>query len=228
MTDPTTLRVIAWNAKVGRNPADVVAALAIAIERTDADVVILTEAAAYARPLRRLVGWQVRHARGWAEARNVVVLVRNGLRVRRVVSVRNWRRWVGPKLGKDHAGRTFLLVDIGARWRIVGVHRTPGGPGGPNAVAWAEEHARLARVADRPGSHRRALVIVGDQNCEADDRHPLSIGGLADTIGGQVVATHTKVDHAIVRDATGRGTRHDYYGSDHPLVSYHLTLKEKP
>lgn len=227
MNDPTTLRIVAWNAKVGRKPVEFARQLELALSRTAADVVILTEAVAYAATLRGfLVGWQVRHAHGWPEARNIVVLVRNGLPIRRVVGIRNWRSWVGPKLGKAHVGRTFLLVDIGTRWRIVGVHRTSGGPNGPNAPAWAEEHRRLARLADRPGSHRRALVIAGDQNCEADDRHPLSIGGLADTIGGHVVATHTKVDHAIVRDVTGRGTRHDYYGSDHPLVAYTFTLKE--
>jgi hypothetical protein len=233
------LRVVAWNVRVGRRPEEVARQLALALSSIRADVVVLNEAAAYVPALRQALAhgeWKAWHAWGWAEARNVVVLTRRGLPVRRTVPIRNWRSWVGPLARRPHVGRTFLLVDVGLHWRIVAVHRTPGGPRGghprdsrgygPNAEAWAEEHRRLVRLSARPGSVRRSLVIVGDQNCEALDPDPLSIGGLADAIGGAVVTTHTKVDHAVVRDATGRGRRHDYFGSDHPLVSYDLIRKE--
>lgn len=222
--DPEQLTILAHNVKVGRSPRSVVASVRAAIT-DDTDVVILTEAAGYTRALREsLTSWQVRHAHGWPEARNVVLLVRRDLRVHRFRAIRNLRSWVGPKLGRRHAGRTFPVVDLGTHWRIVGVHRTSGGPNGPNAEAWAEEHRRLARLARR--TKRRALVIVGDQNCQADDPHPLGLLGLARAIGGDVIATHTKVDHAVVRGVDGRGRRGDYHGSDHPAVRYTLTLKE--
>ena len=165
-------RLIVHNVRAGRYPTAVVQAVRTLITATDVDAVALLEARAYVRALRRAFpGWQVRHHRT-----DIVLMVRRGhVPIRRTLPLRIHRRWWGPHQGRPHQGRTHLLVDIGrtddpGRLRLILIHRVPGGPSGgiltrgANRPAWDAEHSMLTRVADRPGSHRRPLLIAGDQN----------------------------------------------------------------
>lgn len=234
------LELISHNVKVGRAPRAVILGIHAAMGGRPPGVAVLMEASGYIKALKEAFGalYYVLHASGWAEAASTVVLVRRDLPLTRWTAMRMRTSWVGPKALLPHAPRTHLVIDIGnpklgPAWRIVATHRVPGGPTGGvqthgrNAPAYAEEHHRLERLADRPGSHRRALIIVGDQNAEQDDRHRLSPAGLADAIGANVVSTKAKVDWALARDCRGTSSRGGYFGSDHPAMCYTFTHARK-
>lgn len=202
-------------------------------------VLVLMEAGGYVKALREhFPAYKVLAATGWPDASSTVVLVRRDLPLTRWSAMRMRTRWVGPKAMLPHEPRTHLVIDIGnpdlgPAWRIVAVHRVPGGPTGGtetrgrNQPAYAEEHHRLQRLAARLGSGRRALIIVGDQNAEQDDRHPLSPASLAALIGANVVSTKAKVDWALVRDCRGTSSRGGPFGSDHPAITYVFTYARK-
>lgn len=233
---PLQLDLIAWNAKVGRPAHRVATALDRYIRDVQAwpDVMVLCEAGAYARTLRDRFGDRYRVRRAGRAHDGMVLLIDRRIPLTRWRTLVMRLTWIGPKAFKRHPGRTFPVADLGTgrgtvKWRIVGIHRTPGGPSGGvltkgrNKPAWDEEHVRLVRLAGWKGSQRRSLVLVGDQNCEADDKRPHSGLGLASEIGARVIRTGAKVDWAIVRGAHGKGQRLDDYGSDHPLIRYSLT-----
>jgi hypothetical protein len=241
---PDPLDLVLHNVRAGRHAGEVVRATRTLVRDTGRPHVIgLLEASAYRdelrdSPLRH--DYLIRFVRGWRESANIVALVRRDVPLRRIAPIRTRRPWIGPKMGRPHAGRTHLLVDVGRMedpraWRLILVHRVPGGPTGGtsslvrgrNAAAWEAEHYKLADVADRPGSHRRAFVIVGDQNARPDDRHPLSPGGLADEIGARIHRTGAAVDWALLRDCQATSERLDSYGSDHPAIRYTLTHRER-
>lgn len=232
-TAPDRLDVVTWNAKVGRRPAEV--ALDVAqLLKDRPDVAALQEAGGYVKALREALrgDYHVIAAHGWAEAGNSAFLVRRDVPVTRWSTIRLRVGWVGPKAFRRHPGRTFPVLNLGREWRIVNVHRTPGGPTGGvmtqgrNKPSWNAEHVALGRLADRKGSHRRALVMVGDQNCESDDRHPMGVPAFADDHGMRIVRTGAKVDWAIVRGCRGDGNRGSNLGSDHPTIRYTLTRKD--
>lgn len=222
---PDEIRCLSWNTKVGRDAGKVARDLAGILDaQGHPHVVTLQEASGYIKALRKTIGgYRVIAAAGWKEAGQNVVLVRKDVPVTPLTTLRMKLRWVGPKHGLRHPGRTWPIVDIGGSkdWRIVGIHRVP--IRGKNPKAWSEEHAALVRLAKRPASRSRALVLIGDQNAPAGDRDRLSPAALADDIGARVITTGAKVDYALVRGATGTGNRHGDHGSDHPLVSVKLT-----
>lgn len=221
-----------WNVGTLRGPG-VVAGLRSA-SRTDEgwpEVICLEEAAGTPEHLRRELGhrYRVLVAHGWPEADNLVTLVRRDVPIPRWLAFRMARGWVGPLQGREHAGRTFHLVDLGPRYRVVHVHRVSGGPEGPNAKAWQEEHIRLFRISNRRRSLRRRFIIVGDQNnTRRENKHPLSSGGLADAIGGRVVWTGTKVDHAIIRDAHGDSMLLEHGQEDANAHRYIVSYRFRP
>lgn len=233
---PRILHAVSFNAKVGRRPKVVVGALEEFLRAEHwPHVVCLQEAGGYVAELRAQLGdrYRVYAPSGWSEASNNPVLVLRGLYVPRWTWIRMHLAWTGPKAGKRHPGRTWTVVDLGAgdhtvvKWRIVNVHRVPGGPDGGvhmnNENAWREEHIALWRFAELKGSRRRALAIIGDENCQTSDPHPLSVGGLADAIGARIIRTGAKVDWAIIRGAVGTGRKRvEDLGSDHPVVTYRL------
>lgn len=232
---PRQLHLVAWNAKVGRKPRTVVRDLSAFLDENGwPDVIVLCEAGRYTTELRRRLSSRYRVLRAGREHDGIVMLVDRSVPIptRSLLVMR--LGWIGPKAFRRHPGRTFPVVDLGKgksqlRWRIVGIHRTPGGPSGGvltrgrNRPAWEEEHARLLRLAARTRSHRRVLVMVGDQNCEMSDRRPTSVGGLAEAIGARVIRTGAKVDWAILRGGGGSGHRGPNLGSDHPLIRYQFT-----
>lgn len=221
-----SLRWLVWNAKTNRNPDTVVDTIETLLLRHDADVAIINEAETYI-PLmrRRLVGYRVftgpaPRTRQDKEDRSTAILVRRrrGITTKLTNLLRTRIRWRGPK-GGLHWGRTFPVVDIrkdGINWRIIGVHRVPGGPTMHDAE-WAAEDRRLRRYCTNRGSRARALLVGGDQNTLPTNSHRLGTRSLARRIGGRIVPGH-KVDHLIVRSCrvlVNVGAKH---GSDHYLL----------
>lgn len=217
------LTVVSWNVKVGRR--SIVTDLREIIHDHDPQVLCLQEAKGHAPELRKaLRDFRVIAAHGRPEADNCTTLVHRDL------GRPNWRtldmdsEWTGPKANIRHAGRTFLVTDFGGRngWRIVNVHRTKPHWG---EAAFREEHAALLTLANRPGSWRRTLIIVGDQNAESSDTSGIQPAGLAVDIRADRIRTGAKVDWAILRGARGSGGRSGFYGSDHPVVSFKFVKK---
>lgn len=233
---PGTLRGFTWNVHVGRRPEPVGQLVANLLARFNADVAVLQEAASYHRELQSIPGYRLYTGSRTREGRSTVVLVRRGIPVPRLRLLVTSRPWWGPKAGKRHVGRTFPVVDLGRwpgpRWRVVGIHRVPGGPTGGvvtkgrNRPEWDEEHAELVQLAQRPSSRKRALVLPGDWNVEADDSHPRGLWAWTQAVGAHVLPTNTKVDHVVVRGCSGTARRRDNYGSDHPLVTFKLRHKD--
>lgn len=229
---PTTLKGFTWNVHVGRSPKMVQQVVADLLTTYNADVAVLQEAASYYRVLRALPGYRLYTGQADREGRSTCVLVRRGIPVPRVRLLVTRLAWWGPKAGKRHVGRTFPVVDLGRwrgpRWRVVGIHRVPGGPRGGtlthgrNRPEWNAEHVELVTLAHRRSSQRRALVMPGDWNCEADDEHPRGVWAYAQAVGAMILPTRTKVDHVVVRGCHGKARRRENYGSDHPLVTFTL------
>lgn len=230
---PKRLVTKAWNVHVGSGAEKRVRALRRELMAQPADTVGLNEAGGLYDELRDEFGDEYRIWRGSRKHDASILMVRKDLRVPRHQLISHSIPWIGPKAFRRHIGRDFLWVDIGRgrdehKHRQVLVHRTPGGPTGGvktrgrNRPAWQKEDELLERFANRRGSKRRAFSIVGDQNCHADDDHPLGIRSLARRIGGHLLAMHTAVDHAIVRDYDATGRRGENLGSDHPLMTYVL------
>jgi hypothetical protein len=224
---PDQLHLVTWNTKVGRRPGAIAFTLLDHFRSNGyPDVAILLEAGRYTQALRDTLGTRYR------------VLVDRRIPMPRWRTITLRISWIGPKAFKRHPGRVFPVVDLGkgttgAKWRIVGIHRTPGGPTGglltrgKNKPSWNAEHRALAKLAHRKGSLRRALVLAGDQNCQVSDRHPMSVGGLAFEIDARIVRTGAKVDWALVRGCNGTGHRGSNLGSDHPLITYNLRANKR-
>lgn len=123
-----------------------------------------------------------------AEAREIKALVRDGVKVLRVKRLNMRRRWVGPKIAREHAARTYMAVKVKTPFRawVLNVHFPTGGPDGPNAEAWMESWDRVALFLSK-----RRGVAVGDFNATAEELARLvkSEGFLLTSLG--------KVDHAI-------------------------------
>ena len=210
------LTVIAWNAQVGRPPADVVDAVGDLIRDHSPDVIALFEASGYIPALRRVEGYRVRHRRS-----DVVVLVRRGRRIDRVRVLATRVRWWGPKHGLPHEGRANLLLNVDG-WRLVLVHRVWGGLiAAKNRPAWNAEDALLLSVAAR--GLGRPLLMVGDQNVSPGETMPGSPAALAVAVGARVVRTGAMVDWGIARGCRVKARRLPNYGSDHPAILYTAT-----
>lgn len=212
-----TRRLILWNAKVGRRPAEVVRAVRSMAREHDADGFLLQEAAGYFEALRDLPGWDAVAPRGKGDARGNIILAPERSHVERRHAIRCRLDWTGPKHGKHHDGRKMPVADVDD-WRYVSVHRTrPGWSKG--GLAFAEEFERLAEVADRT---RIPLVLGGDQNIgtrPGADRGRHTPFALARRIGGTIITTHPgNVDYVIVRGLTGKAWELGEYGSDHNAV----------
>lgn len=224
MSDRT--KVIAWNTKVGRNPAAVTHAVHLLIRLHHPDVVQLLEARGYRHALRLAFGlrWRV-----ICENSDIVALVHRRRIPRPETTVlRHDVPWIGPHEGLPHKGRRHLMLTFPTQTLIL-VHRVAGGPSGGrqtrgfNQPAWNADHELITEAAHDARDHG-PVAILGDQNAEADDKADTAPARVARDLGGHLIRVPTKVDFGIQAGydrATGR--RLDNYGSDHPAVLYTLT-----
>lgn len=123
-----------------------------------------------------------------AEAREIKVLVREGVKVLRRKRLNMKKRWIGPKIARVHEARTYMAVKVNLPFRawVLNVHFPTGGPDGPNAAAWMESWKRVVAFLKR-----RRGVAIGDFNATA--------GELAKLIKETdfELTSLGKVDHAI-------------------------------
>lgn len=233
---PTVLDLLSWNLKDGRKAADVVRDVVTVVDQVaHPHVLVFQESRRYATALRRaLHGYKLVMARGWDESSNVLVFVRHDVPLARWRALRMNIGWVGPKAFRRHVGRTFLVVDLGREWRVVGVHMPPGGPTGGtvthgrNKPAYTEASHEVQRVNARRGSYARALVDVGDWNADAGDSHLTAPAAIATNGDLQLVRAGGGPDYALVRGCRGVGHRGTYLGSDHPYRTFTLTRTQEP
>lgn len=232
---PAKLRLVTWNMRVGRNRREAARELKRQVKLARyPHVVCLQEAGTYLSGIRgrlvtrgKLWGYRVYVSRRNADAHHTLTLVRRDVPVRRHRFLAGGTdNWWGPVHGWLHPPRTFVLVDLGTRWRIINVHRAWVGHqlarGGRNVPAWRAEDDRLVQAARFAGA--RALVIVGDQNSGVKATEPWSVPHLAARIGAHLVSARGGVDYAAVRGADGVGVAHGKAGSDHRLRRFTFRL----
>ena len=213
-------RILSWNAKVGRNPVTVVAALYAFIAISRPQVIVLSEATAYAPALRRAfkLRWHV-----YRKGSDMVVMVRRNLPKPTVTAVGHDIAWRGPKAGLPHAGRSWLVLDWDG-FRLIALHRVPGGPAGGvspeldgvNKLAWDTEAQLLAGLLRDTIS----ALVVGDQNARIVELVVFMANHNLDPI-----STGAKVDWAMARHFRATGRRLLRRGSDHPAVLYKRAKK---
>ncbi len=208
-------RIISWNARVGRRPALVVLALWAWVRLRRPDVIVLLESTRYVHDIREAFhkDW-----RTYRRGSDVVVMVRRDLPQPTVNELSHDTPWRGPHAGIAHRGRKWLQLDW-PNFRLVAVHRVPGGPSGgiqtrgANRPAWEAEDFLLATAISTPSP----VLIVGDQNAKVDEmRDFMARHGL------RPITTGAKVDWAMRRKVRGSGKRLGRRGSDHPAVLYRL------
>jgi hypothetical protein len=133
------------------------------------DAVVLTEAYYWRQdvPGYTTISWSKKNH--GAEARDVVVLVRDGVRIKRKRLKKMIRGWWGPFTGRKREPRRYpvvVLVKDGVTWPLLAAHFPPGGASGGiktrgrNKGAWHES----ARKAKRWLRRRIQAVLLGDLN----------------------------------------------------------------
>lgn len=209
------MKVLFWNARVGRRPKSVVRSLRRLVRRKAPGAIVLVEARDYVAALRA----EFRSEYRLRVSRDVVLLVRRDLKVGEVEHLDHLTPWRGPKAGIEHAGRGHLAATIDGV-RFVFVHMTPGGPSGGIVTRGANRPSydadrTLIRAAFRGAE---IAVCLGDQNATIPEVWPF-----AARLGADVVETGSKVDHAFAKGVavTGRRLRRRY-GSDHFPVLYRV------
>lgn len=219
---PRQFRLLDWNIGASRPMADVEQHLRqLAVEARWPQVITLHEAWRYDAAIRAALGAKyVMHEEiggGFKADDNIILTRRKDSLAGRLAFLRMRLRWTGPKSPKknNQPPRIWPVLDIGWRkWRIVSFHNVTANPAS-NEKARAEAMYALVELAEERGSQRRGLIVVGDFNGPPKP--------LAQAIDGHSVEGY-RVDHAVVRGATGRRLRiFDRHGSDHPPVLYIFT-----
>lgn len=229
-------RIASWNMKEGRpgrghkvldTAADEVEELADGL-----DWLFLHEAGRYsdvvAKRLRR-AGKRVLRVRGGYSARDTMIVVERGVRVRwpRLIRLcwRGWERRPGRKgLHPGRSAMTAVLDGVGT----VDVHMppTPGLKAYPKRDrAWWASLRRLERLARRWNENDRDWLMDGDWNRRADD--PVMVA-FAERLGATIYAAHPgDIDYVIARGVHIGDVRRVRHGSsDHDPNTSTLT-KEK-
>lgn len=165
-----------------------------------ADAGVLTEAYHFGQvvPGYRLVRFSMKHG---AEARDVSVLVRDGVQVKARRLKKMGVNWWGPFTRRKRAPRRYpvlVLIKDGKRWPLLAAHFPPGGPSGGiktrgrNKGAWHESAIRCRRWL----ALRDRAVIVGDLNAKHSDvsKHVAPSNAEVHMISG--------VDGALAKGAT--------------------------
>lgn len=215
-------RVLSWNAKISRQPSEVMLGLANLIANTKPEVICLQECTQYTDEIRSRFGdqWYVYAQNDWHEANECPVMVsKRGHTRRKRGHGRGWDtldtkiRWTGPE-GGVHKGRTWTYVKVGGVW-VMSLHRATD-LDGKNRKACAEEHDRLVQWI---GNHQPCLVI-GDHNCSARADFPGASSKVAEHSRSTLAFESGAglVDYAIQHGTQGEIRVKDKHGSDHAAV----------
>lgn len=217
-------RIVAWNAKVNRDPDTVLDQLHDIIETHDPQVICLQEFHQYAGPAKQRFGkegsgkWYVYAHNDWQYANNCPVMVRSATHDQQTRgqgwnTLRTTTDWSGPK-GKVFNGRTWTYVKTNSAW-ILSLHRCTGGDG-PNKAAFREEYEALEQWARNHAE--LPVIILGDHNIGPGSTCAHSSKLLADAIGGAVLHPGGGVDYAVKQDVRGQVTKGGKHGSDHCCI----------
>lgn len=133
------------------------------------DVVVLSEAYRWRHEISgyQTLKWSKR--RHGPEARDLMVLVRDGVKVKRKRLRKMDRRWFGPFTLRRREPRRYPVVVVkvdGVRWPILAAHLPPGGASGGvrtrgrNKGAWHESARKIKRWLRK----RPRAVVAGDLN----------------------------------------------------------------
>lgn len=215
MTRP--LRVVAWNAKVGRDSAAVLDGIHELIEAMSPDVLALQEAGGYLPALRDTYGdrWRVYAHHDWPEANQCPLLVSRDFTLKERGqgwgTLRTTVDWVGPQ-GGVHQGRTWTWCKVNGL-HVMSLHRCTDGDGRNQQAAAEERHALVQWI----GKHKPALVI-GDHNWGPQNKHPDASKQVARDAGGKLSHPGHGIDYAIQRGVAGTVTERGSHGSDHPAI----------
>lgn len=217
--------MVSWNAKVSRDPQQVMSGLRDIVGDLDPDVVCLQEFKGYMKALRDTFGgdWFIYAHADWDESNDNPLMVRRAGHEQLERGVKNgWDTlrtrtdWTGPH-GNVHHGRTWTWAKVSGVW-VMSFHRVTGG-NGKNRAAFAEEHDAVVTWL---GNHQPA-VVIGDHNCGPHvTTYPNTSRLIADHAGGGI-DHHGGIDYAIVVDANGEVTWHGKHGSDHPAIRWKAT-----
>jgi hypothetical protein len=208
-----------WNCQAGRGKgggeyvADVVGTLLLV---HNLDFLVLQEAKNYIRQIRAavaLLGYTVIGSRDW----DTVVVVRSS-KLGPHSFLRLPHKWFGWKVRRWHLPRTIPRVKVD--WLVVrGIHAPPGNNWKRGKISGKRDRKRafigymsaLLRLAG-------ALLpqaLIGDWNCNRDDRGRWSTRWFASKIRGEVVGPK-RIDHGVVRGCTtGAWRQLPKYGSAH-------------
>lgn len=214
--------VISHNIDEPRNPVIAARALDDATNRMGVDVYALQECKGARGAMINTFGKDYRVLMSGAPGASLITMIHRDHKIINERYLHMTEEWVGPQLGIKQLPRIHNVTDISGGFRIINLHRVwcpHEGPRGENGVAFGEENVRLQKIASKPGSKKRTTLFVGDQNAEIEDRRIDSPRNLAANHRAQIIRTGARVDWAFVMNGNGKGDRHGYAGSDHPIVS---------
>ena len=217
------MKVLTWNAKVGRPNDEFGDALQQLIRDTEPDVIVLQEAGKYTEVLKKRFGkkWYVYAKSGWDESdMNPVLVWKKGHQKKKYGkgwgTVRTHKTWTGPQ-GGDHKGRTWTWVHVDEH-RIMSYHRCTGGKD-QNKDAFVEEYdvtSGWIRKQTVP------VIIFGDHNCGPKATHKGSSKKIAQSVDGRVIfdTEEPGIDYVLSKGVRGTTNRlkKDYGSDHHPAV----------
>lgn len=182
-----------------------------------------------ARPaLIDVFGGDYRVLMSGAHGASLITMVHRDLTILHEKYLHMTKTWVGPHLGLVQPPRIHNVTDLVGGWRIVNLHRVycpHEGDRGPNGPAFLEEDTRFRKLGAKPGSQKRTVVFLGDQNTNVHDTRPGSPQNLAAHLGARIITTGAGVDWGFVMNGNGHGTHGARLGSDHPFVTLTVTKK---
>lgn len=174
--------------------------IAEVIAKHEPDVVVFTEAYHFGQ---EIPGYDViRYSRKHGpEARDIVVLVRHGVKIKRRALKKMTRAWWGPFTLRKRAPRRYIVLKVvkdGVGWPVMAVHFPPGGPSGGiktrgrNKGAWDESALSTRRWL----AIRARAVVAGDLNANraAVQKHVAP--------GNARVVMASSVDGTVVKGAS--------------------------
>lgn len=215
------MRVVAWNAKVGRSDKNFKNGLNDLIDALNPGVICLQEAKDYTSVLRNSFGnrfWVYTHT-DWKESNDNPILVRQNYNKKERGDGWNTCRmdtgWEGPN-GHQHPGRTWTYVLVDGIW-IMSYHRVTGGKK-KNRDAFAEEFDRTVDWINKKDPDGGSVLIVGDHNIGPKDGDKKGSKKIASVVSGNVAFDNEDpgIDYAIRRNQkVSTAERKGSYGSDH-------------
>lgn len=218
------LEVISWNVYYKTNPREVRAELIKMIDRWNPDLFYLYESINLYGELEGL-GYKVRQLKPRATKKghtshngNIVVLIRNGLKIKNTMIARMSKYWKAPRTGRNQDPRVYRAVKIkkqGVTWKTAGVHLPFGQDAQRESATWIRKFIKITHPI-------RPVVVFGDYNRKEKKVE----SSIADPTKSKVAGD--KIDLAVYKNCQlvkehNLGKR----GSDHPAWRY-VFKKRRP